>query len=87
MALRKTSVSRTAPVPANPVLDESPPVAAAPVPPAPVAPARPAQLFKARRFPVRHPYQNVLVPVTHGVYLVLDSWVQAQLQAKVIERA
>lgn len=45
----------------------------------------PAQMFRATKAPIHHPYQNVLVPVGHGVYLVLDNWVEVQLAAKVIE--
>lgn len=61
-----------------------------PVPaPAPAAakPARPARLYKARRAPIRHPYQNVYIPLDRGVLLVADNWVEVQLAAKVIELA
>jgi hypothetical protein len=41
-------------------------------------------MFQARRAPSHHPDQNVLVPVTHPVMLLIDNWVEVQLAAKVI---
>jgi hypothetical protein len=55
--------------------------------PAPKPTPKPALKFKARRAPIRHPYQGVMIPLDRGVPLVLDSWVEVQLAAKVIEYA
>ena len=67
---------------AEPVVEAqaSPPPASKPTP-------KPALKFKARRAPIRHPYQGVMIPLDRGVPLVLDSWVEVQLAAKVIEYA
>jgi hypothetical protein len=40
--------------------------------------------FRAKHHPIRHPYQNVLVPVTGGVPLHRDNWVEVQVQAGVL---
>jgi hypothetical protein len=48
-------------------------------PPAPV-------FYRARRMPIHHPYQGVLVPVVGQVPLYFDNWVEVQLKAGVIER-
>jgi hypothetical protein len=40
--------------------------------------------FRAVASPIHHPYQNISVPVSGSVAMDIDSWVQVQLDAKVI---
>lgn len=79
----------------KPVVTDSPLEAAAPeelpvaaeAKPVP-APAAPLPIkgfgYKARLHPIRHPYQNVLVPVDVPIPLVRDNWVEVQVQAQVL---
>ena len=43
--------------------------------------------FRATGVPFYHPYQQVHIPVTHGVPLEVDNWVEVQVAAGVIEEA
>lgn len=45
------------------------------------------QKFRAKSIPFYHPYQKVTIPVTHGVPLEVDSWVQVQVDAGVLEES
>lgn len=40
--------------------------------------------YQARRYPIRHPYQEVKIPVSGSVTLFKDGWIDAQVSAKVI---
>jgi sRNA-binding protein len=48
--------------------------------------AKPAVMrYRAKKFPINHPYQRVTVPVAHAVPLEVDNWVEIQVKAGVIE--
>lgn len=40
--------------------------------------------YRAVRWPLHHPYQNITVPSVGSAVLEEDSWLQAQLDAKTI---
>lgn len=40
--------------------------------------------YQARKYSIRHPYQEVMVPVSGTVSLFKDSWIDVQVKAKVI---
>lgn len=67
--------------------------AAVSTPAKPVAKAKPeeaeskkliAKRYRSKVVPMHHPYQNVLIPVTHAVPLEIDNWVEVQVAAGVI---
>ena len=44
-------------------------------------------MVRSRKIPLHHPYQNIMIKPWEATQVTLDSWVQCQLDAKVIERA
>jgi hypothetical protein len=68
---------------AQPQSIPEPPPVSIPEPPAPKAPK--AVFYRAKKLPIFHPYQGILIPVDGQVPLYLDSWTKVQLQAGVIE--
>lgn len=40
--------------------------------------------YQARKYAIRHPYQEVKIPVSGSVTLFKDSWIDAQVGANVI---
>lgn len=56
----------------------------APAPQPEAKPERSTNRYRAKRVPIYHPYQAVLVPISGSVLLENDNWVQVQVAAKVI---
>lgn len=69
---------------AKPAAPAPPAAAAAPKKAAPARKKTGAGRFRAVASPIHHPYQNIHVPVSGSVAMDIDSWVQVQLDAKVI---
>lgn len=41
--------------------------------------------YQAKRFPLHHPYQGRLIPVSGWVEMVPDNWLEVQVKANVID--
>ena len=39
---------------------------------------------RAKRLPLYHPYQKVLIPVQYSLELPLDNWLKVQIEEKVL---